>query len=152
MSAPTARCHLEPTREAGRRFIQRGLVGEVTMLNLLRFREVADYGATPELAPAHPISGAEAFERYIRQTLPLLRQTGGELLYLGSAQAWLIGPENERWDRVMLVRQSSVEAFLGFASHAGYLEGLGHRTAALEDSRLLPMTAHPFTAVEGARP
>ncbi|QXI31469.1 DUF1330 domain-containing protein [Pseudomonas vanderleydeniana] len=146
-----AACYLEPTWEAGRRFVQQGLAGEVTMLNLLRFRQVADYSANPELAPARPISGAEAFERYIDHTRPLLQQTGGELLYLGNAQAWLIGPESERWDLVMLVRQSSVEAFLGFASHAGYLEGLGHRTAALEDSRLLPMTAHRFNAVEGAR-
>ncbi len=92
------------------------------MLNLLRFREVADYRDHLELAPAVAISGAEAFERYIRHTLPLLRQSGGELLYLGNAQAWLIGPESERWDQIMLVRQSSVEAFLGFASHAGYLE------------------------------
>jgi hypothetical protein len=32
------------------------------MLNLLRFREIADYSANPELTPAEPISGAEAFE------------------------------------------------------------------------------------------
>ncbi|WP_220399062.1 hypothetical protein [Granulicella sp. WH15] len=38
----------------------------------------------------------------------------------------------------MLVRQSSVESFLAFATHAPYLAGIGHRTAALEDSRLLP--------------
>jgi hypothetical protein len=36
--------------------------GGLVMLNLLRFREVADYSANPELAPAAPISGAEAFD------------------------------------------------------------------------------------------
>jgi len=40
------------------------------MLNLLRFREVADYRATPALAPPAPISGADAFQRYIDHTLP----------------------------------------------------------------------------------
>ena len=36
--------------------------GGLVMLNLLRFREVADYSANPELAPAAPISGAEDFD------------------------------------------------------------------------------------------
>ena len=38
----------------------------------------------------------------------------------------------------MLVRQASLQAFFAFASDEGYLAGIGHRTAALEDSRLLP--------------
>lgn len=41
--------------------------------------------------------------------------------------------------RALLIRQKSVEAFLAFAGHEGYLAGLGHRAAALEDSRLLPL-------------
>jgi hypothetical protein len=39
----------------------------------------------------------------------------------------------------MLVRQSSVQSFMAFAGNTAYLAGLGHRTAALEDSRLLPL-------------
>jgi hypothetical protein len=39
----------------------------------------------------------------------------------------------------MLVRQSSVNDFVDFASNEEYLKGIGHRTAALEDSRLLPL-------------
>jgi hypothetical protein len=39
----------------------------------------------------------------------------------------------------MLVRQSSVASFIAFASNQGYLAGIGHRVAALEDSRLLPI-------------
>jgi hypothetical protein len=40
---------------------------------------------------------------------------------------------------VLLIRQSSLEAFFAFASDPEYLAGVGHRTAALEDSRLLPL-------------
>jgi hypothetical protein len=39
----------------------------------------------------------------------------------------------------MLVRQSSVNDLISFASNERYLAGIGHRTAALEDSRLLPV-------------
>ena len=139
MTAPDPERHLEPTREAGRAFVQRGIEGSVTMLNLLRFREVADYAAHPALAPESPISGAEAFDRYIRHTLPFLRESGGDLVFLGSGGRFLIGPERERWDLVMLVRQSSVASFLAFESHEAYQAGLGHRTAAIEDARLLPV-------------
>lgn len=110
------------------------------MLNLLRFRDVADYSATPELAPPRPIRGAEAFQRYIEHALPYLRESGGELLFLGNGGAFLIGPPQERWDMTMLVRQQNVESFFAFASHEAYLAGIGHRTAALEDSRLLPIS------------
>jgi hypothetical protein len=131
--------YLDPTQAAGRAFIERRIVGPVVMLNLLRFRATADYSGFPQLAPAQPISGAEAFRRYIDHTLPYLRESGGELMFLGEAGAYLIGPSDERWDLAALVRQSSVESFLAFASNAAYLAGIGHRTAALEDSRLLPI-------------
>ena len=131
--------YLEPTQESGREFFMRGITGPVVMLNLLRFREVADYSAAPHLAPETPISGAEAYRRYIEHTLPHLEKSGGSLLFLGQGGNFLIGPTDERWDAAMLVRQSSVEAFMAFASNAEYLAGIGHRLAAIEDSRILPL-------------
>jgi hypothetical protein len=132
--------YIEPTQESGRAFVMRRMTGEIVMLNLLRFREVADYSTSPELAPETAISGAAAFERYIAHTLPYLRESGGELMFVGAGGSFLTGPEDERWDMAMLVRQKSVESFLAFASNEGYLAGMGHRTAAIEDSRLLPLS------------
>jgi hypothetical protein len=146
MFAPERTCHLEPTQESGRIFLQRAIEGEIIMLNLLRLREVADYSANPELRPKAPISGAEAFDQYILHTLPYLKQSGGDLLFLGSGGPFLIGPGHEHWDLVMMVRQSSVQSFMTFANNEAYLAGLGHRTAAIKDSRLLPMTERPMPA------
>jgi uncharacterized protein (DUF1330 family) len=137
MDKPT--CYLEPTQESGRAFAMSGIRGGVVMLNLLRFREVADYSASPELMPEAPISGAEAYERYMAHTLPHLRKSGGDLLFVGVGGQFLIGPEGERWDRALLVRQKSIEAFMAFASDEAYLAGIGHRTAAVADTRLLPL-------------
>ena len=111
----------------------------VVMLNLLRFRSIADYSATPELAPSTPITGEEAYRLYVAHTLPHLRESGGELLFFGRGGEFLIGPSEERWDAVMLVRQASLASFMAFASNQAYLSGIGHRIAALEDSRLLPI-------------
>ncbi len=144
--------YLEPTQAAGRALMQRGLRGPVVMLNLLRFLAVADYSAFPDIAPAAPISGAEAYERYMVHTMPFLEKSGGEILFFGEGGPFLIGPEEEHWDRAMLVRQTSIEKFIGFASHQDYLKGLGHRTAALEDSRLLPLSAIEMNGQRARQP
>ncbi len=150
MDAAAPRPHLEPTYEAGRALFARGVTGPVVMLNLLRFRAVADYSAAPHLAPAAPISGEAAYARYVEHTLPHLRRSGGEVLFFGDGGALLIGPADERWDAALLVRQASLQAFMAFASDAAYLAGIGHRVAALEDSRLLPLV--DTTAARVPRP
>jgi hypothetical protein len=66
---------------------------------------------------------------------------------LGAGAGFLIGPEDERWDQALLVRQHSVAAFLAFAADEAYLAGLGHRTAAVEDARLLPLVELPVSPV-----
>lgn len=131
--------YLEPTQESGRAFFMRGITGKVVMLNLLRFRSIADYSTAPQLAPDRPISGEAAYKLYMRHTMPHLEKSGGRLLYYGRGGPFLIGPSDERWDAAMLVEQSSATAFMAFATNTDYLSGIGHRTAALEDSRLLPL-------------
>ncbi len=132
--------YLDPTQESGRAFIQRNMQGKVVMLNLLKFRAIADYSQSPELTPADPISGEAAYEIYIEQTLRFLKKTGGDIMFLGRGGQFLIGPSGEQWDFVMLIQQNSVQDFLAFASDSAYMKVIGHRTAALEDSRLLPLT------------
>lgn len=130
---------LEVTQEAGAALFARNIKGEIVMLNLLRFKDIADYSANPELAPKNPISGRTAYQKYIDHTLPFLKQAKGKIIFLGKADRYLIGPQEERWDLVMLVRQNSLSNFMAFESNKEYLAGIGHRTAALEDSRLLPL-------------
>jgi uncharacterized protein (DUF1330 family) len=131
--------YLEPTQQSAIALFKRQIPGEIIMLNLLRFRPTADYAANPELAPLQPISGKQAFQRYIDHTLPFLSASGGELLLLGEAGQFFIGPPDEHWDALMLVRQSSLDSFMQFAQNEAYQAGIGHRTAALMDSRLLPI-------------
>jgi hypothetical protein len=138
------RVYVEPSDENARRLLERGIEGPLTMLNLLRFRNQADYSAFLQLAPPDPISGRDAYDRYVRHTIPFLTASGGSVEFFGTGGHNLIGPTDERWDLVMLVRQSSLDDFFAFASNEAYLAGIGHRTAALEDSRLLPIVEHPL--------
>ena len=136
--------YIEPSQESGAALFRRNIEGEVIMLNLIRLRKIADYSNNPELSPASPISGKEAFLKYVEHTLPFLKRSGGELLLLAEGGEYFIGPSDERWDLAMLVKQSSVQSFFAFASDSECMAGIGHRTAAIVDSRLLPLVEDKF--------
>ncbi|WP_286264907.1 DUF1330 domain-containing protein [Thalassotalea atypica] len=131
--------YLEPTQAAGAELFSKSIDGEVVMLNLLKFKDIADYSEHPELAPSAEISGKQAYQKYMVHTGPFLQKNGGEVMLLGKCSSFFIGPSDEKWDAVMLVKQRSLKDFLAFATNEEYLKGIGHRAASLEDSRLLPI-------------
>lgn len=133
---------IEPTQENGAAMVARGIEGPVEMLNLLRFREVADYSRSPELAPDEPISGEAAYARYSEVTLPHVHAAGATVTTVSDGAGPLIGPPDERWDRVLIVRYPDLETFLSMTTIEEYMRTVGHRTAALEDSRLYPLVPH----------
>jgi hypothetical protein len=149
MPEDNLRRYLEPSDETGGAFFARALRGPVVMLNLVRFREMADYSATPELAPSEPISGEQAYGRYLEHMLPFLEESGGEVVFVGEGGPLLIGPDSERWDLAMMVRQTNAKAFLSFAADPEFLAGLGHRLAALEDARVLPLVEVSLSQIVG---
>ena len=132
--------YLDVSEQAVIALLRRQIDSPVLMLNLLHFRDVADYSATPALAPNPPISGKEAYTLYIAHSKPFLSASGGEILLLGDGGQFLIGPQSENWDWVMLIKQQSLQDFLAFANNSDYLAGIAHRQAALQDSRLLPIS------------
>lgn len=131
--------YLYPTFEAGKHLLSKNLPGAIVNLNLIRLKLIADYTAAPHLIPATAISGREAFFKYIAAAKPFLEASGGEIVFIGEGNKFLIGPEAERWDIAMLIRQKSVGDFFNFEKDEAYMKIAGHRTAAIEDSRLLPL-------------
>jgi uncharacterized protein (DUF1330 family) len=110
----------------------------VVMVNLLRYRSRAAY---PPGSGMEPVTGREAYERYTRLTLPHLRKVGARPIWRADARVDLFAPEGERWDEVVLVRYPSRSAFGQMISNPDYQAGTVHRTAALEDSRLIATVA-----------
>ncbi len=109
---------------------------KVTMLNLLRYRATADYSRHPD---EKPCSGREAYRRYSQLAFPCVEEVGGQLLYSGKTEMSLIGPVDERWDAILLVQYPSLAAFREMSFSKKYRSVAYHRTAALEDSRLIPI-------------
>tara|TARA_R110002167_G_scaffold115853_14_gene290509 strand:- start:739 stop:1167 length:429 start_codon:yes stop_codon:yes gene_type:complete len=133
--------HIAVNPEAGKQFYQDFHdKGKIVMLNLLKFRPKADYSNLEHLKPKSEISGEEAYRLYMESTLPEIKKAGSRIIYYGKSKDYLIGPASEQWDAVLIVEHASVTRFMEFAQNKDYLKTAGHRTAALEDSRLLPST------------
>jgi len=126
---------IEPTEQQLARLLQDLPDGApIVMINLLRFRNLAEYA--PSFA-AEPCSGREAYERYGMAVLPLLAGVGGRIRWRGEAKLVVIGPSEESWDEAILVEYPSRSAFVSMVTSEAYQQISEHRTAALADSRLI---------------
>ncbi|RPF71832.1 DUF1330 domain-containing protein [Aurantiacibacter spongiae] len=142
--------YTEITPEVARTLREGAHAGPVTMLNLLRFREEADYSHAPHLAPDGPISGREAYARYMKATQPMIARAGARLVFRGNPAGYLIGPRDEQWDLMLLVEYDDLESFFAHTGKEDTRETLHHRQAALADSRLLPVFGSASPATRGS--
>jgi uncharacterized protein (DUF1330 family) len=84
----------------------------VVMLNLMRFREKSLDGNG---------SGWDAYLRYSKLTIGLIKAQGGTIVWAGDAEAVALGvPDQHRWDYVALVRYPSRAAFLAMMHSPEY--------------------------------
>ena len=109
------------------------------MLNLVRFAELAN--------PGHGcdgMTGQEAYTEYGRRLSEIGDKFPGTPVWVGTAEATVIGPHDEQWDQVLLVHYETVSAFLEMIASPEYQSASPARTAAVADSRLILMhQSHP---------
>ena len=103
----------------------------IMMLNLLLFREKAAYEDGREA------TGAEAYAAYGRESGPVFRRVGGEIIWRGRPELMLIGPQDKRWDMIFVARYPTAAAFFEMVTDPDYRIAVKHRQAAVEDSRLI---------------
>lgn len=110
--------------------------GPILMLNLLKFRDKAAYS---EDAGVSPCSGREAYyERYAPVATRLVTAEGAKVHTYGKAMGSFIAPPEETWDELLLVQYPDLATTGRVFSMPEYQAIVFHRTAALEDSRLIP--------------
>lgn len=122
---------VDPTREVFGEFRTNDRPGPIQMLNLVRFREWADYPDGRE------VTGAEAYAAYGRESFPVFTRLGGRIVWRGEFELTLIGPGTERWDECFIAEYPSVAAFVEMIKDPVYREAVKHRQAAVLDSRLI---------------
>jgi uncharacterized protein (DUF1330 family) len=123
--------YIDPTKEAFAAFRASDRPGPIHMLNLVKLRAKAAY---PDGRAA---TGAEAYQAYGRDSLPVFSRLGGSILWRGKFESTLIGPLEERWDFAFIAQYPSVAAFVEMIRDPVYREAVKHRQAAVEDSRLI---------------
>ena len=132
--------HVDPERTAFEAFKVLPRDEPVMMLNLVRFRERARY------ADGREATGAEAYAAYGRESAPVFRRVGGEIVWRGKPEVVLIGPADEHWDVAFIARYPTAGAFLEMVTDPVYREAVKHRQAAVLDSRLIRTTSADFGA------
>jgi uncharacterized protein (DUF1330 family) len=103
----------------------------VVMLNLLKFKDTADDGAS---------SGASEYAKYGDSVVQMVENRGGKVLWMGRADQILIGDPAEGWDSVALVEYPSRKAFIDMVTTPEYEQAHEHRESGLERTVLIACT------------
>lgn len=125
--------HIDPERNQFEAFKALPRDKPIMMLNLLRFREEAAYEDDIEA------TGAEAYAAYGRESSPVFSRVGGSIIWRGTPELILIGPQEIRWDMAFIARYPTASAFLEMLTDPDYQVAVKHRQAAVLDSRLIRM-------------
>ena len=101
--------------------------GPFVMINLLKFKERADY---PDGSDAD-LSGREAYARYGLAVQACLAAVGGKSIYAGSVTDLMLGEVDELWDMVALAQYPSRAAMMAMVQSPEYQAIEKHRVAGL---------------------
>ena len=128
--------YIDPDREAWEVFKALPRDQPIQMLNLVKLKARAEY---PEGHPDHgrDLTGLDAYRAYGRTTAHIFARVGGKQVWAGKPQVMVTGPASEAWDIAFIAEYPSSAAFMEMVRDPEYRQLVAHRTAGVEDSRLL---------------
>lgn len=127
--------YIDPERDQFEAFKALPRDEPIMMLNLLKFRDNADY------VDGRESTGAEAYAAYGKESNPIFQRVGGNIVWRGQPEVMLIGPPDKTWDLAFIAHYPTASAFLEMVTDPDYQKAVEHRVAAVADSRLLRTTA-----------
>ncbi len=128
--------YIDPSRENWQRFKDLPRDTPIHMLNLIKFRDLADY---PEGHPNHGkgLTGREAYAIYLEGFQRVVADDGAAMVWEADMECVVTGPEGE-WDEAFVMGYPNSGVFMGMVKNEHYIRDVvPHRTAALADSRLI---------------
>ncbi len=116
-----------PTPEQFEQFFSQGEDGPFIMVNLLKFRDRAEYrdGSYSDK------TGADAYRHYADAVQKHIASVGAKSLTSGAVTGLMLGEVEELWDMVGLVEYPSLQAFQAMLTTPEYQEIAVHREAGL---------------------
>jgi len=125
----------QPTPDQLRAFRDHERQGPIQMINLLKFRDRAEYDT--EIDEDTDVSGREAYRRYGAAVGGIVRRLGGRLVWAGTPEVVFIGNDGDQWDEVAIVEYPDRQAFLKMIAMAEYQAAHVHREAGLAHQKLI---------------
>lgn len=128
--------YIDPTKAGFKAFKDLPRDEPIHMLNLLLFRDDAEY---PEGHEHHGNgwTGRRAYKEYGKTSGPIFRRVGGSIVWRGAFQAMVTGPETREWHDGFVAEYPNSGAFFEMIKDPDYQLAVVNRTAALADSRLV---------------
>lgn len=123
--------YVDPTRERFGLFKDLPREGNIHMLNLIELNDTAEY------QDGTLVTGREAYNAYGRESGPIFEGLGGKIIWSGSFDLMLIGPEDKKWDICFIAEYPNANAFISMIRDPMYRAAVVHRQAAVKDSRLI---------------
>jgi len=116
-----------PNEEQIKGFLEPGAEGTICMVNLIKFKEKAEYEDGRET----DLTGREAYELYETGVKKLLQGVGGCIGFEGDVERLMLGEVEELWDLVGLAVWPSRQAMFEVMQSPEMQEISVHRTAGL---------------------
>lgn len=118
---------VSPNAEQMNEFLAPGAEGPIYMINLLKFKDRAEYEDGRETT----LSGRDAYLLYSAGVVELLARVGGSLGFDARVERLMLGEVEELWDEVAIAMYPSRAAMLEMISMPEYGEIHVHRLAGL---------------------
>lgn len=116
-----------PNEEQIQGFSEPGPNGPIYMVNLLKFKERAEYTD----GRASNLTGEQAYAIYAEGVAELLMQHGGSLTFAADVERLMLGDVEELWDKVAIAMYPSRAAMLAMMGSPQMQEIGVHRAAGL---------------------
>ena len=117
-----------PNEDQIKEFSEQGEDKPIYMVNLLKFKEKANYPDKRET----DLTGEEAYAIYAEEVAGHLEKVGGKPLFGGEVERLMLGEVEDLWDKVAIAMYPSGKAMLQMINDPDYIVSAQHRVAGLE--------------------
>jgi hypothetical protein len=114
--------------------------GPIYMVNLLKFKEHAEYADGRE----SDLSGRDAYQIYGRGVSKLIGEYGGKLEFAGDVTFLALGQVEDLWDEVAIAMYPSRAELFQMSTSAEWREIAVHRAAGLAGQLNIETVSSPF--------
>ena len=118
---------ITPSEEQINGFLEDPNVGPISMVNLLKYKDKADYTDGRDVN----LSGKEAYMLYATEVINLISKYGGEFIFAGKVNRLMLGEVDEMWDEIAIAKYPSRKAMFEMTMDPEYQKIHIHRDAGL---------------------